>query len=473
MRLVQFISIWSVICFFNLQIAQAESFKDWTLNLIRKNKLNPEHFSLYWSNMDGEAVIDHRGQAMMLPASITKIVTASAVLEHLPPGTKFKTRLASSAQVTDGKLKGPIYLVGGGDPSFVSENMWVLVNNFLRTGIKEIEGDIIVDDSMFDTIRYDDSRESTRVDRAYDAPVGAMSFNWNSMNVFVRPAGSGDKANVFLDPANDYLVLENKTQTKVKGAPGIDVDRTWNEKSSTETVTVRGSIGRDVKEHVVFANISRPDFWAGQNLKAFLAQRGVQVKGVIKTGTVGPTADTLAEVESKPIEFMLADMNKFSNNFVAEMLTKNIAAQTEKPATLKTGIKKINEHLKDQGFTEKDFVIVNPSGLTRENRMTAQALWKLLIRREKDFTSMPEFMNSFPIAGVDGTLKRRMKNGKGYRQVRAKTGLLNGVVSLAGYASEPNEAPTAFAFIYNGPGDQSRVRDVMDQMFERYYSLKK
>lgn len=469
MRLIQFISIWSVICFLNLNIAQAESFKDWTLNLIRKNKLNPDHFALKWNQLDGAEILDHRSQVLMLPASITKIVTASTVLENLPPGTKFKTRIMSTDNPKDGKLKGSIYLVGGGDPSFVSENMWVLVNNFLRTGTKEILGDIIVDDSLFDTIRFDESRESSRVDRAYDAPVGAMSFNWNSMNVFVRPDDNG-KAHVFLDPVNEYLSLNNNVKTKGKGSVSIDVNRSWNEKSQIESVSVSGSIGKDIKEHVMFANITRPDLWAGYNLKAFLAQRGIEVKGKIKTGTVPASADVLAEVESKPVEFMLADMNKFSNNFVAEMLTKNVAALFEKPATLKTGVKKINEHLKSQGFTEKDFVIVNPSGLTRENRMTAQAMCKLLIIREKDFTSMPEFINSLPIAGVDGTLKRRMKNGRSYRQIRAKTGLLTGVVSLAGYASEDNGPASAFAFIYNGPGEGSRAREVMDQIFERYYS---
>jgi len=440
------------------------------LNLIQKNKLNPDHFSLYWSKLDGQLILDHRSQVPMTPASITKIVTASAILEYLPPGTKFKTRLMSSAKVVNSKLEGALFLVGGGDPGFVSENMWVLVNNFLRSGIREIEGDIVVDDSLFDRVRYDDSRESSRVDRAYDAPVGAMSFNWNSMNVYVRPTEKGKSAQVYLDPENDYLVLENRTQTVAKGAPAIDVDRKWNEKAGTEVVTVRGTIGKENVEHVVFANVSQPDLWAGKNLKAFLQHRGIRVKGAVKVGLVPSSAEVLAEVESKPVEFMLADMNKFSNNFVAEMLTKNVAALFEKPATLKTGMKKVNEHLKSEGFGDKEFIVENPSGLTRENRMTTLALWKLLARREKDFRSMPEFLNSFPIAGVDGTLKRRLKGDKTFRQIRAKTGLLNGVTSLAGYASEPNGPPSAFAFIYNGPGDSSRVRSVMDQIFERYYS---
>jgi serine-type D-Ala-D-Ala carboxypeptidase/endopeptidase (penicillin-binding protein 4) len=453
-----------------------ESMSDWTLSLIKKNKMNPEQFSFYWAKPDGTVILKHRQNVLMLPASISKITTASSALEYLPPGTKFKTQLKSSGKISDGKLKGTLYLVGGGDPSFVSENMWFLVNSFKRNQIKEVDGDICVDDSLFDSVRYDESRESVRVDRAYDAPVGAMSFNWNSMNVFVRPTTAGKPAQVVLDPENDYLVLENSVKTKKSGAAEISVDRTWNEKTKTETVKVHGTIGENQKEAVIFANITQPDLWAGANLKSFLTQRGVSVTGTVKNCKANDLMEVLAESESKPVEIILSDMNKFSNNFVAEMLTKNMAALEQKPATLKTGVLKIQKHLKELGFDlQNDFVILNPSGLTRDNKMTVQAMWKLLLTREKDFSTMPEFMMSLPIAGVDGTLKKRMKSELTYRQVRAKTGMLNGVVSLAGYATDEAGIPIPFAFIYNsagtgGPVESSRVRSLMDQIFEKYYS---
>ncbi len=451
--------------------AQGQSFNDWTLSLIKKNKLNPDHFAFHWAKPDGTVILQHRSDVLMLPASISKIATASAVLQSFAPGTKFKTQLKSSAKIEDGKLKGSLFLVGGGDPSFVSENMWFLVNSFKRTNVKEVTGDICVDDSLFDSVRFDESRESVRVDRAYDAPVGAMSFNWNSMNVFVRPTKASQEALVILDPENDYLKLDNMVKTKKSGAAEIQVDRNWNEKTKTDIVKVRGQIGENQKEAVIFANISQPDLWAGANLKSFLGQRGIQVTGSIKNCIASDSMEVLAEVESKPIEAILSDMNKFSNNFVAEMLTKNLATLTQKPATLKAGVARIQKHLKDLGFDlQKDFVILNPSGLTRDNKMTSYAMWRLLMIREKDFATMPEFIMSLPISGVDGTLKRRMKDELTFRQVRAKTGLLNGVVSLAGYATDSNGLPIPFTFIYNGPGDSSRARLVMDQMFEKYYS---
>ncbi|NJL24201.1 MAG: hypothetical protein HC902_02800 [Calothrix sp. SM1_5_4] len=133
-------------------------------------------------------------QKDFIPASITKIATAAAVLQRLGPSFKFQTTLWSSGTVKEGVLKGDLILKGGGDAGFVSETMWFLVNEFTRTGVRRIEGDLIVDDGDFDAIRADSSRDPERVDRAYDAPVGAMSFNWNSINIFIRPTQVGGAA---------------------------------------------------------------------------------------------------------------------------------------------------------------------------------------------------------------------------------------------------------------------------------------
>jgi len=465
-RLKHFISIWSVSSLVFISFVHAKSSSDWSLNLIQSKKLNPNHFSLFWATQENEPIVSHRSDQLMLPASITKLMTASAVLDFLPPGTKFKTRLSSAAKIEGDRLKGDLYLIGGGDPSFVSENMWYLVNQFVRTGVKHIDGSIIVDDSLFDSVRFDSSRESVRVDRAYDAPVGAMSFNWNSANVYVRPSSS-ENAVVIIDPDSDYYKLINNVKTVSGSAVSIHVDRTWDTKAKKEVFKVSGKIGKNINEHVVFANINHPDLWSGYNLKSFLAQRGIQVKGNIQVGKSPTSSSVLAESESKPIEHIVADMNKFSNNYVAEMLTKQMALKKSSKGTIEGGVSAILEHLKSIGLPSSEFKIVNPSGLTRENRMSAHALWKLLDHHKHNFSTQPELLSSLPIGGVDGTLKRRFKDNKMMRKVRAKTGLLNGVTSLAGYVDK-NEESSAFVFIYNGPGDAGRVREVMDEILRNH-----
>jgi len=466
-RLIQIISIWSVIVLSQLFIDQAHASSDWSLSLIKAKKMNPDHFSFYWANDEAKPILSHRSDQMMLPASITKLMTASAVLEFLPPGTKFKTRLSSPAKIEGQVLKGDLYLVGGGDPSFVSENMWFLANQFARTGIKVIEGSVVVDDSLFDSVRFDSSRESVRVDRAYDAPVGAMSFNWNSLNVYIRPTENAS-AKVILDPESDYYTLINQVKTVSGSALSIDVDRRWDSSAKKEIFTVRGKIGKNIKEHVVFANINHPDLWSGHNLKSFLAQRGIVVKGNIKTGVASSNHTVLAESESKPAELILADMNKFSNNYVAEMLTKQLALTKSSQGKMSEGIEVVRQHLKSLGLSNDEFKIINPSGLTRENRISTFALWKILDYHKHNFSTQPEMLSSLPIGGVDGTLKKRFKDKQMLRKVRAKTGLLNGVTSLAGYIDH-QQSSSAFVFIYNGPGDASLAREVMDEILEKHY----
>lgn len=412
----------------------------------------------------GKPVLDVNAKVLMIPASISKVATASAVLDAFPPGTKFKTSLVSSGAVRDGSLKGDLYFKGGGDPSFVSENMWFLVNQFIRTGVKKIEGDIVVDDSYFDDVRFDESRQEERVDRAYDAPVGALSFNWNSINVYVRPGKPGDPARVFLDPENSYTRLVNKAVTTGGETNTIAVDRENGKNGEGDTLVVTGKIGTGKNEVVVYKSITQPDLWSGHHLRSFLAQRGVTVTGKIRRGVAPKDVATLAEYESKAIEQVLSDMNKFSNNYVAEMLCKNLGAFGKTPATLKAGMDRVRDHLKGLGLKEEtEFHLTNPSGLNRENRITAEGMTKILQHLRHDFKVQPEFLVTLPIAGVDGTLKKRFVGSRGERWVRAKTGLLTGVVALAGYVGRPDGTVYTFAFIANSRTNEARLRQLFDE----------
>lgn len=437
-------------------------------SLAKKHGLQAADLGMYASVGEGadmKVLLDVNGNKLMIPASITKVATASAVLDHFSAGFKFKTQLLASAEPKDNVLKGDIFLKGGGDPSFVSENMWYLVNAFTRNKITKIEGDLIVDDSLFDQVRFDGSRQKERVDRAYDAPVGAMSFNWNSVNIFVRPRAAGASADVVIDPENDYIRLVNRAKTVVGSGNKLIADRQEDAKFVGDVITVGGTLGQGLKEVAVFKNVTQPDLWAGYNLKAFLAQRGIQVTGSVKNGLAPENSRVLAESESKAIEQVVADMNKFSNNYVAEMLTKNLGvAKKSKGASLADGMAMINEHIQSLGVPAEQYKVESPSGLSRQNKMSSFAMWKVLQHLRADFKVQPEFLTSLPIAGVDGTLKRRMKNTPAERWVRAKTGFLTNVVSLAGYAGLEDGRVITFSFIYNGSTDEAKVRAFFDSL---------
>lgn len=436
--------------------------------ILSRHKISQDDISiLFWGGETGrEPVYALNESKRRIPASTTKLITAAAVLKAIPPGTKLKTQLLLDSSAPSAKYKGNLYLRGGGDPGFVSETMWFLVNAFVRTGVREIEGDIVVDDSLFDSQRYDASRQSQRVDRAYDSPVGAMSFNWNSVNVFVRPGAKvGDPARVYIDPENEYIQLDAQVSTVAGSArDAVRVDRVDVAGKNQDKIVVRGRIGVQASEVTVFKNITQPDYWSAQNLKSFLLQRGIKHTGKIRVGKVSSSAVVAAEAESKSIEHMLADMNKFSNNYVAEMLTKNLAVAKGDQGSMTSGMKYLHQYLKDLGHEKNQYVLDNPSGLTRDNQFSAKLLMDVLADMRGQFQYEPEFIASLPIAGIDGTLKNRMKRTKAERWVRAKTGYLSGVISLAGYLGMRQGSVVSFVIIYNGKADEWKVRQAIDEM---------
>jgi len=430
--------------------------------VVTQSKVPRSDLSLVISYIDdkkSEIVYELNSEQKKIPASISKLATAGAVLDQFPPGHKFKTVLGLDADKVSGEIySGDLYLRGGGDPSFVSENMWFLVNQFERNQIKKIKGSIIVDDLLFDSVRFDESRQENRVDRAYDAPVGAMSFNWNSINIFVRADQFGKKPKVFLDPDIEMFTVDNRAQQNEGDKTDIFVERKGSQ------IVVSGTIGKKSKEFVAYKNIEDPADWSGRNLKLFLKHRGILVEGEVKAGVMPKSMKIVAEYESKAIEGILADMNKFSNNYVAEMLTKNLSISGDEIGTLKKGMAKINDYLARIKLPKDQYYLINPSGLTRENKMSAKAMNHLLEVIHKDFKVFPEFLVSLPISGVDGTLKKRMKNEPAERWVRAKTGYLTSVVSLAGYAGRADGRVFQFAFIFNGSTDEARIRNFFDKI---------
>lgn len=403
----------------------------------------------------------------LIPASLSKLVTAGAVLSSLPSGFKFKTTLVSDAKVDAGTLKGHLYLKGGGDPSFVSENMWFLVNELTRVGVTAVDGDIVVDDSRFDNVRFGQDRQDERVDRAYDAPVGAMSMNWNSVTVYVRPGDEpGQPAKVYADVMSPYIKVKNLSKTVAAGrGKTIGVERSSEKGHFGDVITVTGSIARDVSEVAFYKSISQPDLWSGHNLVEFLKQRGISVKGAVRTGLSPSGSKVLASADSKPIAQVVGDMSKWSNNYVSEMLVKNLAAEAgEAPATMDAGMKKVRNYLSRLGFKAGEYEFINAAGFTRRNRLSAQQIGQFLESVHTDFTFFPEYLVALPIGGIDGTLKNRMKGSAAERWVRAKTGLLNGVVGLAGFAGRDNGDVATFAFVYNGGGREDRARALFDRM---------
>lgn len=402
----------------------------------------------------------HNEHKLFIPASLSKIVTASAVMSLLNPYHQFETLLTVETPIDkEGVLKDHLYLKGGGDPSFVSENLWILINNLTRSGLKKVEGNLIVDESLFN--QRQPHEEWLKSDRSYSAPVSALSFNWNSVNVYIRPAlQKGKSALVFIDPQNTYIEMTNKTRTKGRKNK-IRVERASG--SLGDNIEVSGNIPLNSKELVIYKNITKPALWAGYNAIEFLKQRNIVIEGQVLKGKTPSQNYVLSSNKGSFIFRIVQDMMKFSSNFLADMLTFHLALlQGYKKDLWNEGLKQIHQHIEKQGIT--DYIFVNPSGLSRKNKMKVADILKFLIQ---DYHSVYSFekLASYPVPSSPGTLKKRFKNLENSAFIRAKTGWLSGIVGLAGYIKNKKGQMKAFVFIYNGHArKQMKAQEIFDQL---------
>ncbi len=384
---------------------------------------------------------------LFIPASLAKIAVLSALYHFYPPAYAFKTFFVSSAPLERGVLKGDLVLKGGGDSSFTSESLWVLANALTRSGLKEIQGDLLVDDSL-----YSKDLSGSFSERSYLAPASASSFNWNSAAFYIRPGKTlKSPAIVFADPASSYIEIINKAITGTKNK--INIKRR-SVSSKKEIFEIKGEVNIHEKEIVKYRHITQPALWLGHNALFFLKQRGITVSGQAKKGSCAGSCRALAEQNSRPFAFHSYNLMKYSSNFTAKMLVSHLPLlKGAKKGGLRKGMKWVNSYLKGaEGI--KTFVLQEPSGLSRKNRLTPKDLQKILIRSQNKFHSA-EALFSYPLAGGKGTLEKRFPALPPSSFVRAKTGSLSGALGLAGWASSKKAGDYVFVFIFNGKAGKS------------------
>ncbi len=431
----------------------------------------------------GDTLFEAHADKQLIPASVNKVVTAYAALKRLKPTATFKTTVFATGSIRDGNLLGDIFLKGGGDPSLVSERMWMLVNDLYRSGIRIISGNIVGDSSYFDFERNPDSRPKYLKDQAFAAPIGALSFNFNTTTIYVKAAEKpGVPPIVFIDPENPYIDVVNQALTGKAGSNNSLVAMRLDYVKGVlgDTVLLRGSLPLDAKESRFYRNIVNPGLYAGHMFKTFLEARGMKVQGNIIEGTVPENARQLMEFESLPLWQVIWGMNKFSNNFVADQLLKKLGADTwGAPGTLAKGLSAVEEALEDIGIKKGSYAMADGSGLTRDSHFSARQLLTVLRAAHKDFAISHEFVASLAIAGQDGSLRRRFSSVKETDGtfLRAKTGSLDGVSSLAGYTVSGDGEDIVFVVLLNDRklryGSMIEWRDKIAKVFHEYRREKK
>jgi len=425
---------------------------DWVVESgLRQPHLRGASVGIIVRSLDtGETVYERNADDLMIPASNMKVVTGGAALSVLGPDYCFETTLSTDAPSVAHVLDGNLYVVGSGDPSMVSEEMWKLAESVRVLGVARITGDLVLDASWFDSTSTT-SETVANGDRAYHARTGALSLNFNSIAVHTTPGPeNGDPAVVSLAPATSFVALRNESTTGgSRSSSTLSVRRTFE--NGRNVITVGGRVPAGSGTRVHYRSLDDGLGYFGAVFREFLDEAGVMVEGDVVTGVAPDDALTLAVHESKPLSLIVRDLNKYSNNFVAEQLLKAMAAEVNgPPGTAAGGARVLKEHARAAGAAEGSFRIEDGSGFSRKNRLTPRAIASVIESALSDFAVSYEFGASLSVSGTDGTLSDRMGYAELRQAVRAKTGLLDGVTAISGIVENGSGGEMVFSIVVNG-----------------------
>ncbi|NTX06071.1 D-alanyl-D-alanine carboxypeptidase/D-alanyl-D-alanine-endopeptidase [Myxococcus sp. CA051A] len=431
--------------------ADREALRTALLEVLQRAPLKVSRVGVHMQSLDdGTVVFTHNADELLNPASNVKLVTSAAALATLGPEFRYDTEFLVEPELpADGKVK-TLYVRGKGDPSITTERLWGVVSELWHSGLREV-GDIVVDDSWFDAERTPPGYDQEDSDRAYMAPTGALSLNWNAVAIFLRPGASpGAKGTVEMEPPSDYFIVDNQLSTGARRARRVSV--TSDPSGAQQKIVVRGQVPAERGGAVsVWKKIDNPPMYFGQTLKQLLSTRGMKVKGRVKVGLTPSKARTVHVAQSDTFDVLLKRLNKLSSNFVAEQLLKTMGAEGRgQPGSFTKGVEVVEQFLeRDVGISRGTYVMKNGSGLNDANRFSAAQLNKLLRHMSIRFPFAPEYLSSVPIAGKDGTLKYRFEGSDAVGKLRAKTGTLEGVSALSGYVTSAGGERFSFSMMVN------------------------
>ena len=445
--------------------AEREALKASLMQVLQRDPLNASRVGVHMMSLDdGSVVFSHNADELLNPASNVKLVTAAAALVTLGPEYRFETEFLLEPE-SDGIKAKTLYVRGKGDPSLTTERLYAIVADLFHTGLREVQ-DIVVDDSWFDAERTPPGYDQEESDRAYMAPTGAVSLNWNSVGVYLRPGDAvGAKGVVELEPQSDFFVVENALTTGNRRARRFSVSS--EAAGAQQKIVVRGQVPQGGGYMSVWKKIDSPPMYFGQTLKQQLLMRGIKVKGKVKLATTPPKMKLVYVSHSDTFDIVLKRLNKLSSNFVAETLLKAMGAEVRgAPGTFAKGIDVVEDFLaREVGIPRGTYVMKNGSGLNDTNRFSAAQFDRILRHMYERFPLAPEYLSSLGIAGKDGTLKYRFDGTEAVGRLRAKTGTLENVSALSGYVQAAGGEKFIFSMMVNDyPGRSGPVVRGLDAL---------
>ena len=395
-----------------------------------------------------QPLLRHNARQAMNPASTMKLVTTYAALELLGPAYTWKTEVLTDAPPPNdqSELAGNVYLRGSGDPRLALEQFWLLLRQLRARGVATIAGDLVLDRSAFALPPHDPAAFDNEPLRPYNAGPDALLVNLKSIRLTLHPDSERKTVQVISETPGEDLRVDNRLQLTA------DACGDWRERIKVKVLGTRielgGSFSSNCGDKALNLSPWSADVQVEQLFRALWSELGGTLRGKVRDGLTPPNARQLAVAESPPLAEVVREINKYSNNVMARQVFLTLSG--ERPATTEGARRRLSAWLAGKPLQLPELVLDNGSGLSRSERISADGLAQLLLAAWKS-PVMPELMSSLPLAGVDGTLKKRLGNSAASGRAHLKTGYLEEVRAIAGYALDSHGKRWVVVCLINDP----------------------
>ena len=418
-----------------------------------------DSLSIHIEDVDtGEVVLQWLAGEPRNPASTMKLLTTLVALDMLGPAYRWQTDVYALGEISGGRLDGDLLLKGHGDPFLVTERVWQMLRAIRRLGIDEITGDLLIDDSYFDTGDYDPAAFDRRPLRAYNVAPNALLMNFKVVRYWFEPNGA--EVTVRLDPALDNLRVDNRLRVAKAPCRGYQRGIAITTNADNDQVTFAGRFPSGCRRYAMDRTVMTHNEFAYGLFKSLWQESGGVFEGGWKNAIAGEDDKPLLSFDSLPLADMITSVNKHSNNVMARQLLYTLSAEVlGAPGTEAGGREVISTWLRDNKLELSKLAVENGAGLSRESRIAAADMAALLRFAWKQ-PYMPEYLASMSLTGVDGTLSRRFRNSDLAGKAHLKTGSLDHVTAIAGYLQSRSGRRFAvvalqnFEDIHRGPGEE-------------------
>jgi len=423
-------------------------------NILRHNKevnLNNVNVAIVVQSMqNGKVLYQRNADRLYSPASVLKLFTAAAALDYLKPNYIYRTQVLITGPIKDGALDGDLFVKFTGDPQLKIKNLKELLHQLKRSGLKTIKGRVFVDNTDYSFVPYPPGWIWDDLTYSYAAPMNAIILNHNMFGMHFEPGEkTNDKPRIWSDLPKGVIKINNLAKTITKHDKFCPLTIYSDIRNQ---YTISGCLEKHrgtQHRHLALRDVAP---YGKALVRDILHEEEVQYKGPIKIKRAPSNAFLLAEYESKDLNKIVHKMLKDSDNLATNSVFKKLGqVYFGSPGSWQNALQALQKILGERtGINFENNLLADGSGLSRYNLITARQLSKLLYFAYHNHDIQDPFVKALPVAGRDGTLIGRMLSFGRSGRIRAKTGTMTGVTSLAGYAYTKNHGVLSFAIMING-----------------------